>query len=167
MFSPLFNKTNAFRRFHRTVRHGRKRGIRPGQPQVPLAELPCCAGGLQSPCTASLPPGSQLAAGRSRRKGGAIQPSRTRKVTSGSCIAAVRRFSNSIPSPVRCWPAWAWGCTQPHGFTIDLREPVCEHCPLGPGTDEAAKAAGFQVFKLTPDGKVLMTLGKAEFPRRA
>ena len=52
----------------------------------------------------------------------------------------------------------------PHGFTIDQEGNLyVSDCPLGPGTDEAAVKAGkgYQVFKLTPEGKVLMTLGKA------
>jgi DNA-binding beta-propeller fold protein YncE len=52
----------------------------------------------------------------------------------------------------------------PHGFTLDTAGNLyVTDCPLGPGTDEAAVKAGkgYQLFKMTPDGKVLMTLGKA------
>jgi DNA-binding beta-propeller fold protein YncE len=52
----------------------------------------------------------------------------------------------------------------PHGFTIDDEGNLyATDCPLGPGTDEALVKAGkgYQLFKMSPDGKVLMTLGKA------
>jgi len=52
----------------------------------------------------------------------------------------------------------------PHGFTLDQENNLyVSDCPLGPSTDEAAVRAGkgYQVSKMSPDGRVLMTLGKA------
>ena len=52
----------------------------------------------------------------------------------------------------------------PHGFTLDQDGNLyVTDCPLGPGTDQAAIKAGkgYQLWKLGPDGKVLMTIGKA------
>jgi DNA-binding beta-propeller fold protein YncE len=52
----------------------------------------------------------------------------------------------------------------PHGFTIDGDGNLyVTDCPLGPGSDQAAVKAGkgYQLFKMSPEGKVLMTLGKA------
>ena len=52
----------------------------------------------------------------------------------------------------------------PHGFTRDLEGNLyVTDCPLGPGTDQEAVRAGkgYQLFKLSQDGNVLMTIGKA------
>ncbi len=51
----------------------------------------------------------------------------------------------------------------PHGFTLDQEGNLyVTDCPLGPGTNqELVKAGkGYQLFKMSPDGKVLMIIGK-------
>jgi sugar lactone lactonase YvrE len=52
----------------------------------------------------------------------------------------------------------------PHGFTIDNEGNLyVTDCPLGPGTNQDLVKAGlgYQLFKFSPDGKTLLTIGKA------
>src|SRR5213592_2232297 len=77
----------------------------------------------------------------------------------GSNLAPIMKFDES-GKPVKSFGAGMF--VRPHGIRIDREGSVWVTDGEGPdGKDPNKNGKGHQVFKFSPDGKVLMTLGKA------